>query len=209
MKYTITRALSELKTLKARYAGELSKLNLIAVKHGNKLRNPNTHIKAEDFESAAQAQIQSVEAILKRIYQIKTLIDKSNALREVTIGKEKMTVEVALIQKSLLYNKQDLLSKLRSMSVKAQRDFDAAVEENRKRVEEQVKNQQTTGTSRDPELEKKVLDSIENLYKVEMVDSTNLSNRIETLEREIEDFESNVDFALSESNSTTYIEVDD
>ena len=74
---------------------------------------------------------------------------------------------------------------------------------------EQVKNMTTAGASKDPEVEKKVLESMEKLYEVNFVDPISLSDKIQALEKEIQDFNTNVDFALSESNSTTFIDVDD
>ena len=42
-----------------------------------------------------------------------------------------------------------------------------------------------------------------------MIDPCKLSDKIKALEDEIEEFEANVDFALSESNALTQIEVGD
>ena len=50
MEYTITKSLSLLKTLKARYNKELNNLECIAVKHGSKLRRPYSSYKPDDFK---------------------------------------------------------------------------------------------------------------------------------------------------------------
>ena len=59
------------------------------------------------------------------------------------------------------------------------------------------------------ELEKKAVEQIEGLYGVKFVDPLSLETIIKQLESEIEEFESNVDYALSESNSQTFIEIPD
>ena len=140
MKYTITRALSELKTLKARYSSEVRKLNLIAVKHGSKLRSPNNSMKPEDFADKAKEQWQKVTALENRIYQIKVKVEKSNAVTMVKIGDKEMTVEEALIMKNNIIFKEERLNFMKSLQTKAQREYDNAEEENRRRIDEQVKN---------------------------------------------------------------------
>ena len=55
-------------------------------------------------------------------------------------------------------------------------------------------------------LEKKAKESIESLYKVSFVDPIMIEEEIEKLDKEISDFKTEVDYVLSESNSTTFIE---
>ena len=42
-----------------------------------------------------------------------------------------------------------------------------------------------------------------------MIDPLTLEDKIKELEKEIDEFQKNVDFVLSESNSRTYIEIPD
>ena len=59
MKYSITRALTELKLLKNRVNKELynSSDAFIAVKHGKKLRAPYTSYQKEDFEDHSKKDL--------------------------------------------------------------------------------------------------------------------------------------------------------
>ena len=61
----------------------------------------------------------------------------------------------------------------------------------------------------DPDLEKRAVEQVESLYGVKFVDPLSLETLVKQLETEVEDFKNNVDFALSESNSTTFIEISD
>lgn len=203
MKYTITKSLSLLKTLKARYEKELRNLECVAVKHGNKLRRPYSSYSPEDFRNQSKAQIQSIEDLEKRILEIKTKIDSANATTKVKIGDSEMTIQEALVRKSLLPLKKDRLNRYKSQLQNARDEFDAAVEENKKRVEKIVQDKA------DKTVEEEVVKTVDLAYPIELIDASGLSDRIKSLESEIEDFESNVDFALSEINSTTFIEVDD
>ena len=67
MKYTITRALAELKLLKDRYTKEVCNLNVVAVKHGSNLRSPDSQYTEEAFEKQAKSTYQSVCDLEKRI----------------------------------------------------------------------------------------------------------------------------------------------
>ena len=86
MKYSITRALAELKLLKNRYNKEVQRLSLIAVKRGMKIRPPYTSFKEEDFIKTAESQYQSIIALRRRMDEIKLAIDKSNFETTVKIG---------------------------------------------------------------------------------------------------------------------------
>ena len=204
MEYTITKGLSVLKTLKARYEKELAGLECIAVKHGNKLRRPYSSYQPDDFAKSSLSQIQSIEALESRIIEIKKKIDAVNSTTKVKIGSREMTIQEALIEKSLLGLKKMRLQEYKRQLVAARNEYDQALEENKKRVEKVVQDSKA-----DKVAEGEILKSIELAYPVEMVDASGLSERIKTLENEIEDFESNVDFALSEINSITKIEVSD
>lgn len=206
MEYTITRALSELKTLKARYNKELRELTIVAVKHGNKLRRPYTSFGIEDFKKNAEAQVQSVEALAKRIVEIKTQIDKANATTMVKIGSREMTINDALIEKSMIQLKKDRLMKYKALLNEARAEFELATEENKKRVEKIVQDKSASSSDTN---EKDVSEMIDKTYPIELIDPSKLDERIKTLEKEVEEFESNVDFALSEINSITKIEIPD
>lgn len=207
MEYTITRGLSELKTLKARYQKELREMNIIAVKHGSRLRKPYTSFSVEDFKKNAAAKVQSVEAIAKRIVEIKTQIDKANATTIVKIGSREMTISEALVEKSFIGLKKDLLNKYKMELREAREEFDCATEENKRRVEKIVSDK--SAKEKDDTNEKEVTEMIDKTYPIELIDPSKLEDKIQKLEREIEEFESNVDFALSEINSTTKIVVSD
>jgi hypothetical protein len=203
MEYTITKSLSLLKTLKARYDKEVRNLECIAVKHGTKLRRPYSSYKPEDFEKNSMAQIQSIEDLEKRIIEIKTKIDQANATTKVKIGSREMTIQEALVEKSFIGLKKMRLLEYKRQLMAAREEFDQAVEENKKRVEKIVQDKA------DKAAEEEVVKSVELAYPVEMIDASSLSERIKSLESEIEEFESNVDYALSEVNSITHIEVSD
>jgi len=210
MKITITRALAELKTLKLRYTTELNSATLIAVSHGAKLRRPYSQFTKEDFEKRAKACYQSIEALRNRITRIKEEIDKSNSTTIVNIAGKEMTVQQAIVRKNLIPFWEDELRVMKSQYAKAQNETEAAITENRARVETIVRDQNSPGKAADTKAtEKSALETIDAFYAISFVDPLGLKDKIDALEKEISDFKTNVDYVLSESNSTTLIEIED
>lgn len=209
MQISITRALSELKVLQKRFDKEVSQLDVISVQHGLTLMK-NSSVKPEDFSEKAKAQLQSVEALQKRIHLIKTRIQQSNAITVVKIGTQEMTVLEAIIKKSLIENQRDLLARLKKQLILANDNFEAATMSNENKIAKQLEDATKNSTVKlDLEVEKQIKASVESLYPIRMIDPCKLSDKIKALEDEIEEFEANVDFALSESNALTQIEVGD
>jgi polyhydroxyalkanoate synthesis regulator phasin len=170
----------------------------------------NSSIRPDDFKEAAKSQLQKIEALQKRIFEIKTKIQQSNAITVVKIGSREMTVLEALVKKSVLENQRDLLTKLKSALVHANNLHEKAISLNESRVSKQLEDaSKNTSVKLDPEIEKEIKKSVDSLYPIEMIDPCKISEKIMALEEEIEDFENNVDFALSESNALTQIEVGD
>ena len=208
---TITRALKELKTLQARYKKGVQELNLVAVKQGSKLRSPNTFYKEDDFVEQAKAKYQSVQSLFNRIIFIKSEIDKSNSVTKIKMGTVEMTIQEALVYKKYIDMKKSLLSQLKSLSREARSDFDGAERENAMTLEKMV----TSTIGRDGTDEQKASarkeaeDYIEKTKKVSLIDPCSIDTLIESLDSEITEFESNIDYALSESNSTTHIDIPD
>lgn len=202
MKYSLTRALAEIKLLQKRFYSEVSDLNLVAVKHGIILRKPYSSQKPEDFSKKAVSNNQSVCDLEKRITMIKKKIAEANSTVKVTIGKREMTIQDALIEKAMLPLKQTRLDQYKRLLRSAREQFELAQSENDTRIRERVRD------AKDAITEQQAKEEIEISRAVSMVDPLELSKVIEALEAEIMEFESNVDFALSEVNSTNFIEID-
>lgn len=208
---TITRALSELKTLQSRYSKSIRDLNLVAVKQGSKLRSPNASYKEEDFVQNAVECLQSSDAIYARIIAIKSAIDRSNSTTTIKIGAREMTIQEALVYKKYIDLKKAKLSELRSLAKDARNDFDSAIQENQNSIERMISgNVGRDGTdTQKANARKEAEDYIEKTKAVSMVDPCGIDQLIRALDEEITEFETNIDYALSESNSTTKISLED
>jgi len=210
MKYSITRALAELKLLKDRINKEIFSSSMIAVRHGKKLRSPYTSFKKEDFINTAKSQYQSIITLMTRLNMIKTAINRSNFETKVKIGSKEMTVLEALVEKGNISFKKSLLSYMKQEQSGARKEVELANKENKQKIENIVHDQLTSkDVSKKEDVEKEAADGIDKLYEIELIDPLALEDKIKEFEMEIEEFEKNVDFVLSESNSTTFIEIPD
>ena len=213
MKYTITRALAELKLLNNRYTKEVYNLRLVAIKHGKNLRSPYSQYKQEDFEKQAQAEYQSVCDLEKRIEEIKNKIDTSNFTTKVVIGGREMTIQEVLNYKNnILELKKTRLGILMDLKKKATYEYDKATSENKARVEKLVSEKNSNSgaaTKSAAEIEREAVEALDKLYAIETIDPIDIDAEIDRLSKEVETFEHNIDFVLSESNSITTIEVPD
>lgn len=205
-KITITRALAEMKLLQKRIDNKTRGLMVVGYQQYGKMQDPYNHMEISTFEKQAKEELQSVEDLMNRITLIKMAIDKSNSTTVIKICGKEMTIQEVLVEKKFIENKKNLLSKLKSLKERTNRDFQACTE----RVNAEIDAlRQSLSSSKDSNKEtiEAVCSNTMELKYPKMVDSCDLSKKIETLEKDIEDFENNVDYALSESNSVTYIEV--
>lgn len=202
-KLTITRALTELKTLKARLNKEITNMmSPVNVKYSGKLIELS-HIKESDWVEKVKAEQQSIEDLQKRIFKIKTEIDKANETTKVKIGGKEMTIAEALVYKAVIIPfKEDILRKYKMSMASAKNGYEARLRDNDLKVE-----RLTSDKDKDKSSPEEIKKSIDAIYPVEFLDPIKLDLKIKELEREIEDFNSEVDFVLSESNSTTFIEL--
>jgi hypothetical protein len=116
-----------------------------------------------------------------------------------------MTVAEAIEYKTSITYEQNLLHKLRETYTQAQKQQTTKQEKAQLRLDQQI--QSLLG-------DKSQVSEIEALSgifwernKVELLDPCNILDLIKNLEQKIENFESEVDYVLTESNSRTEIEV--
>lgn len=204
-KMTVTRGLTELKTLDSRINKAISSGTYIEVSVGEK---PVIGYKSkEEYNQKVQSSIDSVNSLIKRRDDIKSAIVSSNAKTMVKIGNVDMTVAKAIEGKESIAYKQAFLNKLKNDYRTVLSHYNTETEKVKDRLDTYIQ----TSLGKDTKLEK---DQIENISKpfmktneIHLNDPSDLKMVIEKIEKEIEDFLTEVDFTLSESNAITQIEI--
>ena len=202
-KYSIHRALAELKLLDKRITKTIDNLKVITYKKGNKLEY---NITEEEFKAVVESDMQSVKDLITRRKEIKEKIVKSNAETLVTIAGKEMTVAAAIERKESIKYEKKLAEELKNQL----NNLKAIINNRNEQVEYSLERQLGNLTS-NPDADKELVltfsEQFRNKEQFTLVDPLNIEKVIEELENEIDSFESEVDYVLSTSNAITEIEV--
>ena len=204
-KYSIHRALAELKLLDKRITKTINNLQVVTCKKGDKLEY-NIAIAEEEFKAVVESDMQSVKDLITRRKEIKEKIVKSNAETLVTIAGKEMTVAAAIERKESIKYEKKLAEELKNQL----NNLKAIINNRNEQVEYSLERQLGNLTS-NPDADKELVLTFSEQYRNKeqfaLVDPLNIEKVIEELENEIDSFESEVDYVLSTSNAITEIEV--
>ena len=206
MEISITRALVELKLIQKKIDKEVENGTFITMRKGAEA--PHRFKSIDEFNSSAQSSYDKITDLIDRYRNIKSKIILSNAVTEVTIGTTVMTVAEAIEKKNSINFDKFFLNKLKNQYGYISNEL----EDRNRDVELRLDSFVEANLGKDSKIKKEEYEAIAEPFlkrnKWEIIDPLNLKSKIESLEKEIDEFISNVDFALSESNARTMIELD-
>lgn len=205
MKISVTRALTELKTLDSRIHKAILEASFVATYIGEGA--VKGFVSNEAFKDKAVSSRDSITALISRRAAIKAAIVQSNAATEVTVGAVKMTVAEAIELKSSITYKRDFLHQLKSQFSRAHNMMETANQQLETSVDGQVDKLLGSAAKKDPDTTAKLRESLLAGRNTKVLDPLNVSDLITALESEIENFDQNINVALSEINARTEIEV--
>lgn len=209
-KMSVTRALATLTKVEEKIQKRIEALNTIHIAKGTDANRqiPGSIQSVEDFEKSAQEDFQGVQDLLAVRDDLKAKVVQSNAVTKVEIAGESMTVAQAIERKRTIVFKELLLGKLKSQYNHAQVRLNRDTHE----FEAKLEAARAPYVQRDKAPDAAQLAVVEapvrSMGTPSIVDPLGLADRIRSLEAEIEDFKSNVDFVLSESNARTEVEIE-
>lgn len=204
-KMLVTKALNELKLLDSRIKREIDNSGFVAAaKTVEKKVTPS--VSKDVYSAAAKASYQSVIDLIGRRARIKAAVVASNAVTEVTVNGEKMTVAEAIELKSSIDYEIRLLRTLKKQyesarALSAQQNM--FLEDRIDKYIESMLGKEAKGKKEDYS---EIILPIRVANEYSLVDPLNIEEKISTLENRIEGFQSEVDSALQVSNCITWIE---
>lgn len=205
-KMSIHRGLSEIKLLGDRIEKAIEKG--IYCTHNKRSNQKIQGMDIQDFKNTViKADYDKVESLLERRQKIKSAIVKSNALTEIEIAGNKMVVAEAIDRKNSIENDKYFLEILRQQYAQSIRAIERNNETLTQKADEQINLLYSNKDNIDPVKIKSLKEDYINENTFDFIDPLDIKEKMEKLEREIEDFELEVDFKLSESNSLTFIEI--
>jgi hypothetical protein len=199
---SITQGLAELKLLDKRLSKRLDGPAWAAVS------TKTNRVNEDELKKSAEAFYKSYMDLVSRRDTIKRAIVLSNAKTAVTIGGTwKGTVAEAIEYKSSLTYKKKLLDKMKENVLGAEVEYKNAVEERDSRLDRLLSSELGKDVKTNPDTIAALSASFQESNKIVIVDPLNLKSKASELEEEIDAFEANVDWVLSETNGKTLIDV--
>ncbi|MFK5707626.1 hypothetical protein [Lysinibacillus boronitolerans] len=204
-KLSIHRALTELKMLTLRIEAATNEVS--AVVANRKSNRKINGVDIPEYEKQMQASYDKVVGLISYRNNIKALVVQSNANTKVLVGKEEMTVAEAIERKQSIQYEKNLLEVIQHQHRLA---INTVAKENDAlpaKLETYLINILGNKDKQSPEEVKLHTETFMKRNEFEIIDPLNIKQQIEKLSNRIEEFESEVDAVLSESNATTFIEV--
>jgi hypothetical protein len=198
---SVSQALAELKLLRKRIQTATNKSTLIVLKKKRDLLDVGR------FSTEAQASYQSYKDLLARYNAIKAAIVQSNASTTVSIAGTSYTVADAVERKKTIALEKDMLSKMQHQFEMVNHEYTTHASAENVRVERLIQTELGKDAKTNVEVITQLSETFLAQNKAEIVDPLNLAKEIAALNKSIEDFETKVDWVLSESNGKTTISV--
>ena len=198
---SVSQALAELKLLRKRIQNVTQQSALIVLKKKRDL------LDVLRFSTEAQASYQSYRDLLSRYNTIKASIVLSNASTTVSIADATYTVADAVERKKTIALEKDMLKKMQLQFEQVTREYEAHVASENARVERLIQTELGKDSKTNVEVITQLSETFLAQNKAEIVYPLGLAKEITTLNKSIEDFETKVDWVLSESNGKTTIRV--
>ena len=200
---TVTRALTQVKTLDERIAGFAQKSEpVVSYKIGQKSAGGRP---VAEVEQLINASFQSVQDLIKQRNAIKAAIIRSNSDTKVSIGGVEMTVAEAIERKGSIRLEAALLQTMKAQLAAATQK----VEQSNRQMEADLQQLMVAAVGKDRQVGEAELSAIRDPFMAQkqasLIDPLNLAKQIAELDASITGFTSEVDFVLSESNAITKI----
>ncbi len=164
-------------------------------------------VDAEKLRRVAESEFQSYMDLVKRRDTIKKAIVVANAATQVKIGSWEGSVAEAIEHKSSISYKKTLVDMMRTCFLSAKAKLEEEQKATNDRLDRLLQSELGKDVRTNPETIQAITNSFRENNKVEFVDPLGLEKRIKELDEEIEAFETNVDWVLSEANGRTMIQV--
>ena len=205
---SITRALAELKKFEAQIGREMNGGRFVGVGFGRTGATKNGETK-EKVSSEIESTFDRISRLFAVREEIKAAIVDSNAIVSVKIGGRLMSVAEAIELKRSVGFYVSLLATMKTAKTMAER----AIEAENARIESLIQTQLQTlyGNEKgkaSAEMYAQVADPIKAAQSPVLIDPRNIGAEIKRVEEFIESVQTELDFALSESNARTMINVE-
>ena len=198
---SITQALAELKLVRNRLEHKLQDANFCTIKTKNNTVDP------ELFTRNAKASYQSYNDLVERYNKLKSAIVISNATAKVEIAGKTYTVAEAVERKRSIKFEKDLLNRMQCQWMGTESMYEMHKKHEQERIDKLLSIELGKDNKTSIEVVKNLTETLLESNKADIIDPLDVRDKISKLKKSIEDFETNVDWVLSESNGKVMISV--
>jgi glutathionyl-hydroquinone reductase len=205
-KMTIHRALSELKLVDAKIEKQISEVMPTGIYQKGKL--VNNYIPEADFEKNAKSKFDSVSDLIERKNKIKSAIVDANGKTQITVGGKQMSIADAINFKTVIKFKKKFAETLKQRHKTILGEFNKVnetIQGNAQKLLEAALGKDNVKAGKDD------VEAIRKPYieanEFHLFDPLKVEETVEKLEKEVSEFEAEVDAVLSEANAVTFIEI--
>lgn len=198
---SITQALAELKLVRNRLEHKLQDANFCTIKTKNNTVDP------EQFSKNAKAAYQSYNDLVERYNKLKSAIVISNATAKVEIAGKTYTVAEAVERKRSIKFEKDLLNRMQCQWMGTESMYEMHKKQEQERIDKLLSIELGKDNKTSIEVVKNLTETLLESNKAEFIDPLDVRDKISKLKKSVEDFETNVDWVLSESNGKILISI--
>ena len=163
--------------------------------------------KIEVFEETVRSDFQSIQDMMKARDSLKAAINLSNSLTKVVIGGNEMTVAEAIDAKSQIAVSRLLINRITQQYTKETAVFDKSMAEFTAKEESTLSAYGSRDKAPKQDEIEVILKPLRNKQQPSLSNVLDAAKLVKKLTEELQTFEQEVDFVLSESNATTKVEV--
>jgi predicted transcriptional regulator len=202
---TLTRTLNEIKMLekKINKYSDSSVLWLSVSKNGQVSGVQDL----AQMKSTVEGNKQKLNDLIDRRNELKKKLLEANNSITIDVAGKTYTIAEAIDRKSFIYTEKNIFSQIKRQVVGVKTIYD----QEQARLDQKVENtvaQALQGDGRkDPTVVAGIEKSVRDNLKIAIEDPANIEKWVEDTINEIEEFENEIDFTLSEANAKNTIEV--
>lgn len=213
-KISLTRALSELKSLDLAITSKISGAMFVSTSKGQSKKPTNPAFQDEQaIESRIKSDRQSITDLIARRSKIRSAVQNANISTLFMFKGKQMSISEAIDYKKVIDFNILLVTQMRHQLNSVTREINTS----RSKVDEDIaasinrilgsESKTKAAIENNADLIKSASTAIENQHLVNIVDPLNLQLEITKLSDEIENTKVELDFTLSEINAKTEIEI--
>jgi copper chaperone CopZ len=211
---SLTRILREVKSLDKRITKKINETQFIDYYQpkNEEIGGMITHLSTDNFDKDVKAKYKSITDLMDNRNKLKAALAQANAITKVKVKiddeEQEFSIASAIELKRSISFKKSLLATLKQQYANIKNNIDDNDVRLHPQLNDLFKKLVGDKSLESPEFKEHIMPFFVGKNQFKMLDPLKIKDKIEKLDKDIDDFESNIDIALSEINGITTVEID-